>query len=239
MKYKLITALIIGLFSINIHAQTLTKEEYNLFKKLSEKKLNFRIGAAYSFVIPQGEFQDHLNSNGHGLSLSLGYKCDSLPLSFGINFDYIHFNKVHNDYFDNDLQYNGELTILNQILPITVFCRYEPLDNIKFIPFIETNFGLQFISSERVNDKGSSIDNNIPPMLVYSIGGGLQFMLYEGINLIDSSVDRLYFDFGAYYRASSTVKFNVYSGNYPNFSIKELKTDLNNINLKFGLVYNF
>ena len=243
MKYLILTFILAAICLNTSFAQyeDFTKDEIIEYNRLSNKHLNFNFGASFISVNPTNDFKTYIgNKSGYGLSTLLAYRMDSLPISMGVKLDYCFFQSQID--YENDAYANVQypLNYLYETMPVNLFVRLEPNDYITLIPYCEVSAGINFIEVADVHIKGAQANKTSKTAFNYTVGGGMQFLIVDVIDLF-SSTKRVYFDFGLQYSGTSPLDFEGYKneGLKSDNQIKYFKSDLNNISLKFGLSFHF
>lgn len=229
------------------NAQELSAEEAQTVEMLKNKPLNGFLGISFTNSVPQKEFYDNMKRSGPGFSVYGGYSFDPIPLSVGLQGDFLFYG-ADEKYFKYRNQGGwayayDTVSYSNMIIPITASIKFQPsIQNFVF-PYIEGFAGFNIISASAefntsygVNDSKS----DIAASWNYGVGAGFMVKLVDFIQLPNMHT-RMLLDVRARYMKGTSTEYHmvkqINEDTSPDFREATSKTDMTS--LQIGLVFQF
>ncbi|MFA6570113.1 MAG: hypothetical protein WCT77_02640 [Bacteroidota bacterium] len=195
--------LVITLNSLNVFCQsespdkaksTIKTADEQLVELLKQKPINFFIGSTFSVMSPLSDYYDNFRTTPLGFSVYAGYTWTSMPLAIGFESDFL-FIQSNTMYKDSDYtnqywqvtHFHDTLGTDNNIIPLSVFVRYQPKLKDWFYFFVEGFAGinnLNVYARIKSSQKSSNWrENRLSSPFAYGAGLGVWLRLKDIIGL--------------------------------------------------------
>ncbi len=186
--------------SLSVLAQSLendvqksqTDKDIQAAKDLIKQPLAGYAGLSFTTGNPQhGSFQEFSENNSFGFGLKGGYYFNPIPLTVGMNVDFLFFGgetkKLPRTVLG--LKVNDTIETSTTMVPILFHSRFQPQITHFLFPYIEVSGGASIYSSNsELRPYGNSRISNSETDIIwmYGIGAGLQFRLVDFVELPSS-----------------------------------------------------
>lgn len=161
-------------------------------KDLIKQPLAGYAGLSFTTGNPQhGSFQEFSENNSFGFGLKGGYYFNPLPLTVGMNVDFLFFGGETKRLPRTvlGLKVNDTIETSTTMVPILFHTRFQPQITHFLFPYIEVSGGASIYSSNsELRPYGNSRISNSETDIIwmYGIGAGLQFRLVDFVELPSS-----------------------------------------------------
>ena len=186
--------------SLSVLAQSLendvqknqTEKDIQAAKDLIKQPLAGYAGLSFTTGNPQhGSFQEFSENNSFGFGLKGGYYFNPIPLTVGMNVDFLFFGGDEKTLPRTilGLRVNDTLETSTTMVPILFHTRFQPQITHFLFPYIEVSGGASiYSSSSELRPYGNSRVSNSETDIIwmYGIGAGLQFRLVDFVELPSS-----------------------------------------------------
>lgn len=186
--------------SLSVLAQSLendvqksqTDKDIQAAKDLIKQPLAGYAGLSFTTGNPQhGSFQEFSENNSFGFGLKGGYYFNPIPLTVGMNVDFLFFGGDEKTLPRTilGLRVNDTLETSTTMVPILFHTRFQPQITHFLFPYIEVSGGASiYSSSSELRQYGNSRVSNSETDIIwmYGIGAGLQFRLVDFVELLSS-----------------------------------------------------
>lgn len=186
--------------SLSVLAQSLendvqksqTDKDIQAAKDLIKQPLAGYAGLSFTTGNPQhGSFQEFSENNSFGFGLKGGYYFNPIPLTVGMNVDFLFFGGDEKTLPRTilGLRVNDTLETSTTMVPILFHTRFQPQITHFLFPYIEVSGGASIYSSNsELRPYGNSRISNSETDIIwmYGIGAGLQFRLVDFVELPSS-----------------------------------------------------
>ncbi|HRE57018.1 MAG TPA: outer membrane beta-barrel protein [Candidatus Kapabacteria bacterium] len=186
--------------SLSVLAQSLendvqksqTDKDIQAAKDLIKQPLTGYAGLSFTTGNPQhGSFQEFSENNSFGFGLKGGYYFNPIPLTVGMNVDFLFFGGDEKTLPRTilGLRVNDTLETSTTMVPILFHTRFQPQITHFLFPYIEVSGGASIYSSNsELRPYGNSRISNSETDIIwmYGIGAGLQFRLVDFVELPSS-----------------------------------------------------
>lgn len=186
--------------SLSVLAQSLendvqksqTDKDIQAAKDLIKQPLAGYAGLSFTTGNPQhGSFQEFSENNSFGFGLKGGYYFNPIPLTVGMNVDFLFFGGDEKTLPRTilGLRVNDTLETSTTMVPILFHTRFQPQITHFLFPYIEVSGGASiYSSSSELRQYGNSRVSNSETDIIwmYGIGAGLQFRLVDFVELPSS-----------------------------------------------------
>lgn len=161
------------------------------------------------FVFPQKEFEENMNDNGLGFGAAFLVQPKKLPFRFGVNADYIFYDRERVEVEDQIGGFTRKFDIIastHSFLTHAVV-RFQPNSDFFIQPFVEANIGFHALTAntrlrDRNNDNDSS--NNTEAWNRENFDGGLSYGGVIGASIRLSEKEGVFLNLQcAYYRRTT------------------------------------
>lgn len=171
----------------------LTMEEQMQLERLKNSPSYGFITFTFTNVVPQGEFQDNVQTSGQGFSVFGGYTFAPAPISAGGQVDVI-FNGSDTKYFGHWRTggwFLGQDTVetQNMLIPITAFLKMQPQVGDFLFPYMEAFAGVNILSSSGTLKPlwgHKDTKSQVSAAFVYGAGAGIGIKFGEVLELPDT-----------------------------------------------------